>query len=68
MDPSPSEPQWLVNKFYNQGEDAFRLLNWAIGLHVGVARPQGKASQYISPVRDAATDYRSASGRGYSEC
>jgi len=47
-------------------EDEFRLLNWAIGLHAGVARPQGKASQYISPVRDAGTDYRSASGRGYS--
>lgn len=47
-------------------EPEFRVLNWAIGLHVGVARPQGKASQYISPVRDAGTDYRSASGRGYS--
>ncbi|MCA8926891.1 MAG: TauD/TfdA family dioxygenase [Alphaproteobacteria bacterium] len=48
------------------GEDEFRLLNWAIGLHSGVARPQGKASQYISAVRDAGTDYRSAGGRGYS--
>lgn len=44
----------------------FELLNWAIGLHFGVARPQGKATQYISPVRDAGTDYRSAGGRGYS--
>ena len=41
-------------------------MNWAIGLHTGVARPQGKASQYISPVRDAGVDYRAASGRGYS--
>lgn len=48
------------------GEKEFQLLNWAIGLHSGVARPQGKATQYISPVRDAGTDYRSASGRGYS--
>ena len=48
------------------GEKEFELLNWAIGLHSGVARPQGKATQYISPVRDAGTDYRSASGRGYS--
>ncbi|MDA0997942.1 MAG: TauD/TfdA family dioxygenase, partial [Proteobacteria bacterium] len=47
-------------------EKEFELLNWAIGLYTGVARPQGKASQYISPVRDAGTDYRTASGRGYS--
>lgn len=47
-------------------EKEFEFLNWAIGLHSGVARPQGKATQYISPVRDAGTDYRSASGRGYS--
>lgn len=44
----------------------FRLLNWAIGLNLGVARPQGKASQYMSEVRAAGTDYRSAGGRGYS--
>ena len=31
----------------------FELLTWAIGLHIGVARPQGKASQYLSAVRDA---------------
>ena len=48
------------------GEAEFELLTWAIGLHVGVARPQGKASQYISAVRDAGTVYRSAGGRGYS--
>ena len=47
-------------------EKEFEFLNWAIGLHTGVARPQGKATQYISPVRDAGVDYRSASGRGYS--
>jgi len=47
-------------------ESEFELLTWAIGLHAGVARPQGKASQYLSAVRDAGTDYRSASGRGYS--
>jgi len=47
-------------------EDEFELLNWAIGLHAGVARPQGRMSQYISKVRDAGTDYRSATGRGYS--
>jgi len=47
-------------------EKEFELLNWAIGLHTGVARPQGRATQYISPVRDIGTDYRTASGRGYS--
>jgi hypothetical protein len=47
-------------------ETQFELLTWAIGLHAGVARPQGKASQYISAVRDAGTTYRSAGGRGYS--
>jgi hypothetical protein len=47
-------------------ENEFELMNWAIGLHAGVARPQGRASQYISPVRDAGTDYRKPGGRGYS--
>ena len=46
--------------------DEFQLLTWAIGLHTGVARPQGKASQFISAVRDAGTVYRSSGGRGYS--
>jgi hypothetical protein len=44
----------------------FELLTWAIGLHIGVARPQGKASQYLSAVRDAGIAYRTARGRGYS--
>ena len=47
-------------------EKEFELLNWAIGLHTGVARPQGIASQYISQVRDVGTDYRAKTGRGYS--
>ena len=47
-------------------EDDFRLLTWAIGLHAGVARPQGRQSQYISAVRDEGTQYRTAGGRGYS--
>ncbi|MBC4016455.1 TauD/TfdA family dioxygenase [Siccirubricoccus deserti] len=47
-------------------EAEFRLMTWAIGLHFGVARPQGKASQYLSAVRNEGTDYRSAGGRGYS--
>lgn len=47
-------------------ESDFRLLTWAIGLHAGVARPQGKATQYISAVRDEGTQYRTSGGRGYS--
>ena len=46
--------------------EEFRLLSRAIGLKAGVARPQGLASQYISAVQDAGTDYRAANGRGYS--
>jgi alpha-ketoglutarate-dependent taurine dioxygenase len=44
----------------------FELLTWAIGLHTGVARPQGNASQFLSAVRDAGTVYRTGKGRGYS--
>jgi alpha-ketoglutarate-dependent taurine dioxygenase len=46
--------------------DEFELLTWAVGLHTGVARPQGKTSQFLSSVRDAGTAYRTAKGRGYS--
>ena len=44
----------------------FELLTWAIGLHTGVARPQGKASHFMSAVRDAGVVYRNGKGRGYS--
>ncbi|MDC0073340.1 TauD/TfdA family dioxygenase [Alphaproteobacteria bacterium] len=47
-------------------EEEFRLMIWVIGLYLGVARPQGIASQYISDVRAVGMDYRSASGRGYN--
>jgi len=47
-------------------DKAFELLTWAIGLHAGVARPQGKASQFMAPVRDAGVAYRTGKGRGYS--
>lgn len=46
--------------------DEFELLTWAIGLHAGVARPQGKASPFMTAVRDAGTVYRTGKGRGYS--
>jgi hypothetical protein len=47
-------------------EKDFELLTWGIGLHAGVGRPQGKASHYISAVRDVGTAYRTGTGRGYS--
>ena len=47
-------------------ERSFELMTWAIGLHTGVARPQGKATHYVSAVRDVGTAYRTGTGRGYS--
>ena len=41
-------------------KEEFQLLLWAVGLNLGVARPQGKASQYVSEVRAAGMNYRSA--------
>ena len=46
--------------------EEFELLTWAIGLHLGVARPQDKLSRYINEVRDVGVVYKSAGGRGYS--
>ncbi len=47
-------------------EDQFTTLTWGIGLRTGVPRPQGRATQYISAVRNVGTDYRAAGGRGFS--
>ncbi len=47
-------------------EQEFSVLTWAVGLHFGVARPQGKATHYLSAVRNVGANYRSSSGRGYS--
>lgn len=47
-------------------QDEFKVMNWAIGLHLGVARPQGIKTQYISEVRAAGHTYRAANGRGYN--
>lgn len=46
--------------------EEYKLLTWAIGLNLGVARPQGKASHYMSEVRSAGMTYRAAGGRGYN--
>jgi alpha-ketoglutarate-dependent taurine dioxygenase len=47
-------------------EQRFELMTWGIGLHQGVGRPQGKATHYISAVRDAGNTYRTGTGRGYN--
>ena len=46
-------------------EDA-RLANWGIGLNVGVARTQNRASQVMNDVRDEGGDYKVKNGRGYN--
>jgi alpha-ketoglutarate-dependent taurine dioxygenase len=46
--------------------DDLRLLFWGLGLHMGVARPQGKQSQFMSDVTDMGGEYRTATGRGYN--
>jgi hypothetical protein len=43
-----------------------RLLWFGLGMHLGVARPQGKTSLYIADVLDIGTDYRGTAGRGYT--
>lgn len=42
------------------------VLYWGLGLHLGIPRPQGKMSQFISHVRDDGGTYRSTKGRGYN--
>jgi Taurine catabolism dioxygenase TauD, TfdA family len=48
-------------------EDA-KLAYWGMGLHVGVARTQNPASQYMNDVRDEGAAYKAANGhsRGYN--
>lgn len=46
--------------------EQLRILFWGLGLHLGVARPQGRTSLYLTDVRDVGTDYRSSTGRGYN--
>jgi len=47
-------------------ETDFALLTWGLGLHLGVARPQNKASDYLTAVRDTGQTYKSGTGRGYN--
>jgi hypothetical protein len=46
--------------------DESRVLFWGIGMQFGVARPQGKNSQFLSDVRAEGGEYRSPTGRGYN--
>lgn len=58
----------LIKGLPRQGLSAaqFERLTWAIGLHLGVARPQDRLTRYINAVKDVGVDYRSPTGRGYS--
>jgi len=47
-------------------EEEARLAYWGMGLHMGVARTQNRASEIMNDVRDAGGDYRSKGGRGYN--
>jgi Taurine catabolism dioxygenase TauD, TfdA family len=58
----------LVRNLPREGvsPEEFMLMTWAIGLHFGVARPQNRASDYITEVKNVGVAYRSPTGRGYS--
>jgi hypothetical protein len=43
-----------------------RLAYWGLGLHIGVARTQNRASEFMSDVRDEGGAYRVTNGRGYN--
>jgi alpha-ketoglutarate-dependent taurine dioxygenase len=46
--------------------DEAKLAYWGIGLHVGVARTQNRASDVMNDVRDSGATYKSKNGRGYN--
>ncbi|WP_158899254.1 TauD/TfdA family dioxygenase [Burkholderia sp. L27(2015)] len=46
-------------------EDA-RLAFWGMGLHVGVARTQNRASEIMNDVRNEGGSYKTKGGRGYN--
>lgn len=47
-------------------EHEARLACWGIGLHMGVARTQNRASDFIADVRNEGGVYKGANGRGYN--
>lgn len=51
---------------YEWTEEEARLAYWGMGLHMGVARTQNRASEIMNDVRDAGGSYRTKGGRGYN--
>jgi hypothetical protein len=47
-------------------EDEARLANWGMGLHMGTARTQNRASAFMADVRDEGGSYKTKNGRGYN--
>ncbi|KAK7951625.1 uncharacterized protein PG986_007353 [Apiospora aurea] len=47
-------------------EPDLRVAYWGMGLYMGVARPQNRASEVINDVRDAGGSYKASGGRGYN--
>ncbi|MDQ2137656.1 TauD/TfdA family dioxygenase [Alcaligenaceae bacterium B3P038] len=47
-------------------EDEAKLVYWGIGLHVGVARTQNRASNVMTDVRNEGGSYKTKNGRGYN--
>jgi hypothetical protein len=47
-------------------EDDTRLAYWGMGLHIGVARTQNRASDILNDVRDVGSSYKTTNGRGYN--
>jgi hypothetical protein len=47
-------------------KEEMRTLFWCMGLHIGVPRPQGKQSQFVSDVMNTGGTYRGGTGRGYN--
>ncbi|KAK7989385.1 hypothetical protein PG989_009700 [Apiospora arundinis] len=47
-------------------EPDLRMAYWGMGLYMGVARPQNRASEVINDVRDAGGSYKTPGGRGYN--
>jgi len=47
-------------------EEETRMAYWGMGLYMGVGRPQNRASDFITDVRDAGGSYKVKGGRGYN--
>ncbi|CAM3761498.1 TauD/TfdA family dioxygenase [Bordetella tumulicola] len=47
-------------------EEDVRMAYWGMGLYMGVGRPQNRASDFTTDVRDAGGSYKVKGGRGYN--